>query len=120
MLPHSLTHLLKATIMIITAYVLGALRNMVRVGTDLQIWNPAFLKEGKCSLTLRVDSRTDRLRALTKYERSKESFAREATMLMAYKCQEKYNRIIDFSRDGLNLEDLDHELTISVDIHHDE
>ena len=41
-------------------------------------------------------------------------------MLRADMYQEKYNRKMDFSRHGLNLEDLDHELTISVDTHHDE
>ena len=64
---------------------------------------------------LRVDSRTDRLRALLQFVRSEESFVREATMLRAYRCQETYNGIIDFSRYGLNLEDFDHVLTISVD-----
>ena len=69
---------------------------------------------------LRVDSRTDRLRALPKFVRSEESFAGEATMLRAYRCQEKYNGIIDIYRHGMNLEDHDHELTISVDTRHDE
>ena len=68
---------------------------------------------------LRVDSRIDRLRPLPKFVRSEESFAGETTMLRAYRCQEKYNGIIEFSRHGLNFEDLDHELTISVDTRHD-
>jgi hypothetical protein len=41
-------------------------------------------------------------------------------MLRTYKCQEKYNKIIDFTRHELDLEDLNHELTISVDTRHDE
>jgi len=41
-------------------------------------------------------------------------------MLRADMYQEKYNGKIDFSWHGLNLEDLDHELTISVDTRHDE
>ena len=69
---------------------------------------------------LRVDSRTDRLRSLPKFVHSEESFAREATMLRDYRFQKKYNRIIDFSRHRMNLEDLDHELTISVNTRHDE
>ena len=69
---------------------------------------------------LRVDSRTYRLPALPKFVRSKEFFVSEATLLRVYMYQERYNRLIDLSRYGLNLEDLDHELTRSVDTHHDE
>ena len=60
------------------------------------------------------------LSALAKYVRSEESFAGEATVLRVYMYQERYNGIIDLSRYGLNLEDLDHELTRSVDTRHDE
>ena len=41
-------------------------------------------------------------------------------MLKAYMYDEMYNRIIDFSRYGMNLEDLDHVLTISMDTRCDE
>ena len=44
----------------------------------------------------------------------------EATMLRVYMYQERYNGLIDLSRYGLNLEDLDHVLTRSVDTRHDE
>ena len=69
---------------------------------------------------LRVDSRTDRLLALSKYVHLKESFDGEGTMLRVYMYQERYNRLIDLSRYRLNLEDLDHVLTRSVDTRHDE
>ena len=50
----------------------------------------------------------------------KEYFTKEAMVLSAYKYQGRYNGIIDLSRYGLNLDDLGHELTISVDPHHNE
>ena len=69
---------------------------------------------------LRVNSRTDRLPALPKFVRSEESFIGKATSLRVYMYQERYNGLIELSRYGLNLEDLDRVLTRSLDTHHDD
>ena len=105
--------------MLITAYVLGVSEHdsSGKWLTDTE----SSLPERRSMFTnLRVDSSTDRLPALLKYVRSEESFAGEATMLRVYMYQERYNELIDLSRYELNLEDLDHVLTRSVDTRHDE
>ena len=105
--------------MLITAYVLGV-SEYDSSGKWLTYTESSLLERISIFTHLRVDSRTDRLPALPKYVRSEESFAMEATVLRVYMYQERYNRLIDLSRYGLNLEDFDHKLTISVDTRHDE
>ena len=93
---------------------------MVRVGSDLQIWNPAFLKEGKCSLTqVLIPDPIDCARSQSK-QRSRESVLGEATMLRAHMYDKCIIDQLAFSRYGLNLEDFDHVLNISVDTRYDE
>ena len=105
--------------MLITAYILGVLENDSS-GKWLTDTKSSLPKTSSMLTYLRVYFRIDRLPALPKSVGSKESFADEATMLRVYKYQERYNKLIDISRYGLNLEDLDHVLTISVDTRHDE
>ena len=105
--------------MLITAYILGVSEHDSS-GNWLKDTESSSPERSSMFTHLRVDSRTDRLLTLTKFVHSEESFAGEATMLRVYMYQERYDRLIDHSRYELNLEDLDHVLTRSVDTRHDE
>lgn len=100
--------------MLITAYVLGVSEHDSS-GKWLIDMESSILERRSMFTHLRVDSKTDRLPTLPKYVRSEVSFAGEATLLRVYMYQEWYNGLIDISRYGLNLKDLDHILTRSVD-----